>query len=131
MRRKSVSGTLLAALVAAGSLAGGAAAHDFTTGSATLIGYDDEKGDFFGRVGAAEHECVAGRRVKIRKHTSSGFEVVGRTRSNAKGRWRLARPKANGTYDAVVTPKTTTTAGHDHNCLRGGSGSVTVDGGPD
>lgn len=127
MRRRTMTGALLAAAVAAGSLTGGAAAHDYVGWSATPIGYDSDKGRFSGRVGSNVSDCEIDRRVKVRKHTSAGFKVVGRTRSNAKGRWRLSKPNAAGEFSAVIVARSETTSGHEHECPRGGSGSVTVE----
>ncbi|HEV2757345.1 MAG TPA: hypothetical protein VG318_16390 [Actinomycetota bacterium] len=127
MRRRTVAGAVVAAAVTVGSLTSGAVAHDYTGWSATLIGYDSDKGRFFGRVGSTVENCAIDRRVKVRKHTSAGFKVVGRTRSNAEGRWRLSKPNAKGTYSAVVVKRSTTSSEHEHDCRRGGSASVTVD----
>ncbi|MFN2587011.1 MAG: hypothetical protein ABR613_02675 [Actinomycetota bacterium] len=116
---------LAASVGAAGAAA--AFAHAYSAPSATTLRYDEDDGRFRGRVDSPRRSCEEQRKVKLVKHTSSGNEVVGRTRSNAKGRWSIEQGNANGAYHAVVVRRNHTPPGHIHQCQRGTSGTITVD----
>lgn len=124
--RKTFWGPAAVALAAIVSLTGAAAAHDYSATTASTIDYQEDEGAFGGRVGSTHPECEAKRRVRLRKHLSSGFEVVGRTRTDGDGRWSIEKPKADGTYSVVVRRRIETSNEHDHSCRRGGSAATTV-----
>lgn len=126
--RKTFWGPVAVALAGVVSLTGAAAAHSYSASTASTIDYEDGTGVFSGRVGATQSECVAKRRVRLEKHLSSGFEVVGRTRTDGDGRWTIEKPKADGTYSVVIRRRIGTSDGHDHSCRRGRSAPVTVEG---
>jgi hypothetical protein len=111
------------ALVAAPAVLG----HAYSAPTATSLRYDEDSGRFKGRVESPRRQCEHGRTVKLLKHTGSGKEVVGETRSNTEGRWSIEEPTANGVYSARIVRRERTPVGHVHACQRGASGTVTVD----
>ncbi len=123
--RRSLVALVLAAMAA--SLGGLALAHAYSAPSSTTLRYDEDGGRFRGRVESPRRPCEQQRKVKLVRLTSDGREVVGRTRSNNRGRWSIEEANANGAYRAVVVKRDRTPPGHVHNCQRGTSGTVTVD----
>jgi hypothetical protein len=124
MRRVIATVAAVSAVVA---LAGAALGHAYSAPSTTSLRYDEEDGRFEGRVDSPRRPCVPSRKIKLVEHTADGNEVVGRTRSNAKGRWSIEQPTASGAYSAIVVRRERTPVGHVHACQRGTSGTVTVD----
>jgi hypothetical protein len=118
---------VVAGVWASAALAGAALGHAYSAPSATSFRYDEDDGRFKGRVESPRRPCEGSRKIKLREHTDDGTEVVGRTRSNAEGRWSIEQPTANGVYSAVVVRRERTPTGHVHACQRGASGTVTVD----
>ncbi|HEV2757344.1 MAG TPA: hypothetical protein VG318_16385 [Actinomycetota bacterium] len=115
------------AVAAAASLGGTVLAHAYSAPSTTSLRYDEDGGEFRGRVASPRRSCEDSRKIKLVKHTSSGNDVVGRTRSNSKGRWSIEKENASGAYSAIVVRRDRTPPGHVHACQRGTSGTVTVD----
>lgn len=127
MRRTSRT-VLIAGVVCSLAVAAAAAfAHAYSAPSTTTLRYDEDDGRFRGRVDSPRRPCENRRKIRLVKHTSSGKEVVGRTRSNSRGRWSIEQGNANGAYTAVVVRRERTPVGHVHACQRGTSGTVTVD----
>jgi hypothetical protein len=108
-------------------LATGAVAHQYSAPTTTSLRYDETDGRFRGRVDSPRDPCLQQRKIKLVKHTDDGNEVVGRTRSNSRGRWNIAEGNASGAYSAVVVRRYSAPTGHVHQCQRGASGTVTVD----
>ena len=123
--RKIISAVV--AVAASASLAGAALGHAYSAPSTTSLRYDEDDGLFKGRVESPRRPCVSQRKVKLVEHTPDGNEVVGRTRSNAKGRWSIEHANASGAYSAIVVRRERMPTGHVHACQRGTSGTVTVD----
>ena len=90
--------------------------------STTSIGYNQSTENFHGVVHSSDAECVAGRTVKVYKHTASGPALQGRVTSNAQGGWKIEVMHAQGHYFAVA-PKQK--AMHTH-CGRARSRTVDV-----
>ncbi len=127
--RKTLRTLLIAGLACAVAAAAASTvlAHAYSAPSTTTLRYDEDDGRFRGRVESPRRPCRQMRKVKLVKHTSSGREVVGRTRSNNRGRWSIEQGNASGAYHAVVVKRDRTPPGHVHSCQRGTSGTVTVD----
>ena len=122
MRFTSVAAVCLGCLLL--PPATGAVAHQYSAPTTTSFKYKD--GEFRGRVDSPRDACISQRKVKLVRHTDSDKEVVGRTRSNSKGRWRIDQPNAAGTYNAVVVRRFSAPTGHVHQCQRGASTPTTV-----
>ena len=103
-----------------------AVAHQYSAPTTTSFRYDEDDGAFKGRVDSPRDPCIAQRKVKLVRHTDSEREVVGKTRSNSRGRWSIDQPNAAGTYNAVVVRRFSAPTGHVHQCQRGASQPVTV-----
>jgi hypothetical protein len=121
---------MLIAILALGSLVGVAEAHKFVSPSASTIRYREASGTFQGRVESDRDRCERRRFIKVVHRTADGREVVGKTRSNKRGRWKVAVGNANGIYRAIVKRRANTagpdTQQHSHICERGRSPEIAV-----
>ncbi len=127
--RKVLAAVLLATLVGwdVASIVRFANAHEFAAASSTTIRYREATGVFRGRVTSSKGSCERRRKVKVVKETDSGSKVVGKDRSNRRGRWKVSVPNANGTYSAIVVRREQSYVGHVHICERGRSSTISVD----
>ncbi len=128
MRRAVLTTLVVAAgLGAAASVAGDAAAHQYTAPSSTTIRYVENEGEFRGRVTSPRAACERNRKIKLVRESEEGRVVVGRDRSNRRGRWRIDQPNPNGVYRAIVVSRSNVVPGHVHRCERGTSPSITIE----
>jgi len=77
-------------------------------------------GSFHGKITSASAHCVAGRTVKLFRHTASGDQLVGTTSSNSHGSWKISLMQARGAYFAKTPAQT------EHGTACGGAKSNTV-----
>ena len=70
--------------------------------SSISIAYNHTTERFHGKVTSSNHECQAGRTVKLFKKTSSGSSLEGKTLSKRDGTWRIEVMHAHGHYYAVT-----------------------------
>jgi hypothetical protein len=79
------------------------------------IAYNHQTEKFHGRVSSSNAECQAGRTVKLFKMTADGRSLEGRTRTGARGGWRIEVMHAHGHYFAVTPEEKImhTTCGRD------------------
>jgi uncharacterized delta-60 repeat protein len=90
----------------------------------TLISSDYRRGAFEGRIETDRRRCNSHRRVEVH-HRKDG--VVGSTRSDRRGRWRLSDDQAAGGYWATTDRKTyATRSGLRVICQAGRSENVWV-----
>ena len=99
-------------------------AHTQTYKSNLTIHFDKKTNSFDGHVGTSSF-CQEGRSVHVFQ-SSGGAVLVGSTTSGHAGQWSGVSSPGAGTYYATVDERHDTGYGHDHLCLAGTSGSVTV-----
>lgn len=78
--------------------------------SEVSIRYNDDNGVFKGRVDSTP-ECEGDRRVVLFKARPGDDKRVGSDVTNRRGKWRIEKNHANGTYYVKVKP--TTLPGYD------------------
>jgi hypothetical protein len=101
-----------------------ASAHTQTYKSNLTIHY--KGGAFDGHVGTSSF-CQEGRAVHVFQVNSGGSDIlVGSTTSGHAGQWSGISSPGAGSYYATVDERHDTGYGHDHLCLAGTSGTVTV-----
>jgi hypothetical protein len=79
----------LGALLLAASVSAMRGLRAVTVPSKISIAYDAANGVFKGKVTSRNQRCVAGRRVELREVLSGPDRVVGRTRTDRRGSWRV------------------------------------------
>src|SRR5213596_1208058 len=97
MRRRVL--VLLAATIMA--LVGMQAAFAAVSSSIS-IAYNHTTERFHGNVTSSNHECQAGRTVRLFKQTTNGPSLEGKTLSKSDGTWRIEVMHAHGHYYAVT-----------------------------
>lgn len=70
-------------------------------------------GAFRGKVGAARTTCKRDRKIVVRKLRPGPNPVVGRTKTNRFGNWKLRRPNAGGRFYGVAKRQAFTNAAGD------------------
>ena len=99
-------------------------AHTFTGSTSTTIGY--ARGAFRGRISSNVASCKIGRTVRLYKVKKGPDRLLGKTKSNRRGKWSIARAKRRGRYYAKVAGRQAGTYGHNHRCAAATSATLRI-----
>ncbi len=94
--------------------------------SLITIKYRDDRDLFKGRVSSERDECVAGRRVLVKKEVEGRDLVKGRVFTDEDGRWRFKRTDAKGSFYAVAKRVQVMSGEETLDCLKARSETIEV-----
>ena len=105
----------------------GAEAHRFKESSTVTIRWDKPR--FKGRVRSDRPFCRRNRKVVVRRQKRGPDPVVGRDRTNRRGRYSInprPNPRRGQRYYAVAKPKKKKKHRHSHVCRRARSRTIKI-----
>lgn len=101
-----------------------ASAHRYRASSRVSLDYSDSA--FKGKVRSGRPKCEKNRKVKIKKMRPGRDRVVGRDRTNDRGKFRVRERNAKGRYYAKVSRRSRGRYGHTHICKKDASRPIRV-----
>ncbi len=113
---------VLAAALGAAALAGPAAAGKSYE---STIKISDKFPAFHGKVKSKADVCVSDRKVRLFKEKNGDDKVLGKTRTNMKGKWKIRKTEKPGVYYAKVNKGGSAAIGVT--CDAAKSGTVVID----